>query len=129
MKILHDQIGAFSAATQQAFSERISQYIREHFSHRIGPLPQPELIAWIRSVLAVCNRFGLDSEPLAAQTILLYMAVGCESSERPWVEAILDDRDLSAADRLRCVIHTARTRISAVDEVIIYDDLTEVDDG
>jgi len=104
--------------------------MREHFPHHVGTMSQPELLAWLHAALEVCERGRIDREPHAAQLILLLMSLGLDSADRPWVVAILSESGLGAADKLRRIIREGRTRgVRSIDDVVVYDDLDEVDDG
>lgn len=130
MRINRNQIEAFAKHTQQQFCERLTIYIREHFSSHLGAMSQHELLAWVHAALAVCERGGIEREPHVAQMILLLMALGLDSADRPWVEAILAEQGIASTDKLRRVIRTAReSGVPAIDDVIVYDDLEEAGDG
>lgn len=129
MRIHRDQFDVFVKQTQREFCSRMVTYMREHFPRRVGMISQPALLTWTHAALAVCERGGIDREPHAAQLILLLMALGLDSADCPWVEATLAEPGLGAEDKLRRVIREVRARrLQAIDDVVVYDDLDEVDD-
>ena len=68
----------------------------------------------------------LETEPEAAQLILLLTVLGLDAPERhDWVREVLHDRDLAALGKVKKLITLSRERAVDIEDVLVYPDMED----
>jgi hypothetical protein len=123
LRILDDQMEHLGKRTRRRFIGMLESYLREHFSRWVAPLSDALLRAWLEGALAKAERYGVTTEPEAAQLVLLLLVLGVDADERlPWVKEVLAARDLAPIGKVKKLIRLARqNRVEGVEHVVVYD--------
>lgn len=120
-RILESQMLELGRDTQQRFIAMMARYMRTAFPSFVARIGDDALVGWLQGALAVAERSGVDTEPEAAQLILLLMVL---DDQTPWVEAILTDRHLEARGKVVQLIAEGRTHEPSVMDVVVYEGLS-----
>jgi len=123
LRIREDQMAHLGKRTQQRFITMMADYLRENFPLWVGPLPEEKLVAWLEHALGKCERYGVTTEPEAAQFILLFVVLGADSDERlDWVKETLASRALQPIGKVKKLIADARARgTPGLEHVVVYE--------
>ena len=126
-RILDHQMEALALDTQKRFVATMSGYLREHFPRWVVSLDDEELSSWVAEALQKAARYGVDTEPEAAQLILLLTVLGLDADERlACVREVLEDVDLAAIGKVKRLIALSRdNEVSAIEHVLVYDGLED----
>jgi len=123
-RIHQSQFETLARHTRQEFVKMMAAYVRDHFSGQLRLTLEAQREAWVSVALEKCERYGIATEPEAAQLILLFLVLGLSADEEPWVHEILEDPRLTAIGKLRRLVRVASDRgIKHLDEVVVCDDL------
>lgn len=120
LRIRQQQLDALGATTRAHFRARMAAHLREHVPIWVASRADDELAAWVAAAHATAERHGLDTEPEAAQLILLLTVLGADAADRPaWAREVLEDDDLAAIGKLRRLVRRARERrVAGIEQVL-----------
>ncbi|MBK8056872.1 MAG: hypothetical protein IPK33_03020 [Gemmatimonadetes bacterium] len=123
------QVAHLADHTRRRFVDRMHEYIRSTFAPRVAHLDQTALRAWVQNAVARCEQFAVDTEPEAAQLILLLLVLGLDVLERhPWSRDVLTARDLIPLGKVRLLVRTARKHaVNDIEAVLVFDEMAERD--
>lgn len=127
LRILDRQMEALSRDTEGEFVATMAAYLREHYPRWVLALSEEELLRWVAEALHKAVGHGVDTEPEAAQLILLFTVLGLDADERlAWVREVLEDGDLAAIGKVRRLVARSREHeVSGLEHVLVYDELQE----
>lgn len=130
-RIRREQLEHFADRAREGFVAKMRAYLRDSFGEHVRGESDAELSAWVREALACCERHGVDTEPEAAQLVLLYRVLGLDVHERePWARDALLDRSLSPIGKVRRLVRGARDAgVPGLEEVLVYDEMAERDEA
>jgi hypothetical protein len=123
LRILDEQMAHLAKRTKRRFATMIEEYLRAHFTSWLARLSDAELRAWVEHALDKTERYGVSTEPEAAQLILLFLVLGADADERlPWVQETLASRVLAPVGKVKRLITLAREhRVAGVEHVVVYE--------
>ncbi len=124
-RIRSAQMERLGAGTRARFVAMMCDYLREYFPRWVGGLNDPGLTAWVAAARDKADRYGVRTEPEAAQLILLFIVIGLDADETtPWAEEVLADDSLVALGKVRALVRLAREHeISGVDQALVYPEM------
>jgi hypothetical protein len=125
-RILDSQLQALALQTQQSFVAMMAAYLREHFPGWVEELGAGDLVGWLSRALDKAARYGVETEPEAAQFILLLTVLGLDADERHgWVKETLEDPNLAALGKVRKLARAGRAHDRRILDVLVYDGLED----
>ncbi len=125
LRILKSQMAALGRQTSARFIANMSHYLQQHFPHWTRQHDAAQQQQWLEAALAKSIRYGVDSEPEAAQLVLLFTVLGVNADEQhEWVKQLLTDDSLVASGKVRKLVTACRQRGLKVEPVLVYDHLT-----
>mgnify|MGYP001220235211 FL=1 len=126
-RIRREQLEHFADRAREEFLAKMRAYLRESFAELVSAMNDAELSAWLRDALGRCERFGVDTEPEAAQLVLLYLVLGLDAHEQyPWAREALEDPVLVPLGKLRRLVRAARAEgIAGIEDVLVYEEMAE----
>ncbi|MBW2522813.1 MAG: hypothetical protein JRI23_01495 [Deltaproteobacteria bacterium] len=99
-RIRKEQMDRLGESTRARFVAMMHDYLRSYFTSWVGELSDDELSTWLGEALAKADRYGVRTEPEAAQLILLLIVLGLDADETTeWARQVLADEDLVAIGR------------------------------
>jgi hypothetical protein len=121
--IRKEQMEFFARRQREGFVDRMTAYVRASFPACFGGMSRDEARAWVSAGVAKAERYGVDTEPEAAQLLLLLLLLGLDADETtPWVRAALSDRALAAPGKVRELVRLARDHETpGIDAVVLRD--------
>jgi len=119
------QMKRLGVPVRTRFVAMMCAYLREYFPRWVSDLDEPALEAWVGSALDKADRYGVRTEPEAAQLILLFIVLGLDADETlPWVEEILSDDDLVAIGKVRALVRRAREHeVDGLDQALVFPEM------
>jgi hypothetical protein len=124
LRIKPEQVEHFANRTRDRFVAMMTGYLRTTFPDRVAGWDDPALTTWTQSALHVCERAGVDTEPEAAQLILLLLRLGIDAEERfDWAREAASDRALSPEGKVRAFIGGALAQGLPIQDLIVFEDL------
>jgi hypothetical protein len=123
LRIREEQMQHLAKRTQKRFVGMLEQYLRRHFPRWVAGLSDEQLRGWLEHALGKAERFGVTTEPEAAQLILLFLVMGVDADERlPWVEETLAARTLAPIGKVKKLVALAREHhVDGVEHVVVYE--------
>jgi hypothetical protein len=122
LRILEHQMAHLGQRTRRRFLRMMEEYLRAHFTEWLSPVADDQLRAFLHQALAKAERYGVTTEPEAAQLVLLFLILGEDADERePWVAEALSARHLSALGKVKKLVALCREHgVSRLDHVVVY---------
>ncbi len=122
LRILDEQMAHLAERTRRRFATIVERYLRESFTSWVAPLSDEHLRAWVEHALGKAERYGVTTEPEAAQLVLLFLVLGADADERlPWAQETLAARHLAPVGKVKRLIALAREhRVAGVEHVVVY---------
>ena len=125
-RILQSQMDALALDTQRGFIDMLGGYLREYYPQWVSSIGASQLPDWLAQALKLCERHQVETEPEAAQLILLLTVLGLDAPERhDWVREVLHDRDLAALGKVKKLITLSRERAVDIEDVLVYPDMED----
>lgn len=113
------QLAWFGDKARRDFVARMSAYLEQHFARCVRGMTHEQVSAWASAATAKAERYGVTTEPEAAQLVLLFLALGVDADETtPWVKEALETRGLYPAGKVRKLVEAARERGGAVEQSV-----------
>jgi hypothetical protein len=124
--IRREQMEFFARRQRDGFVDRMTGYLRRAFPECFQAMTDDEVRAWAAAATAKAERWGVDTEPEAAQLLLLFLLLGVDADETtPWVREALSDRRLLARGKVRAIVALARERAVPGLESVVLDGVVE----
>jgi hypothetical protein len=123
LRILEHQMARLGQRTRRRFLGMMEAYLRAHFAAWLAPVPDDQLRAFLHQALAKAERYGVTTEPEAAQLILLFLVLGEDADERdPWVAEALSARHLAPLGKIKKLVAVCREHeVPGLDHVLVYE--------
>ncbi|HTJ80736.1 MAG TPA: hypothetical protein VL400_03405 [Polyangiaceae bacterium] len=126
LRIKQAQLDHFANRQRGRFVKLMVDYLRAEMPAMVRSMDDAALERWMRGALAKCEKYGVDTEPEAAQLTLLLLLLGLDADDRSaWVREALavDKRPIGKVRRLvdGCRAHG----IEGLDDVLVFESMAE----
>jgi hypothetical protein len=127
-RILEAQMRALGHETQAAFVAKMESYVREHMPGFVGRVGHERIRSWIAGALAIAHAYDIDTEPEAAQLILLLTVLGLDADRQlDWVREVLEER-MQPTGKLSKLVSEGSHRVPEMADVLVYPEYQQVFD-
>jgi len=126
LRIKQAQLDHFADRQRARFVGLMVDYLRTEMPERVARLDDDALEVWMRRALAKCEVYAVDTEPEAAQLVLLLLLLGLDADERePWVRECLSS-DKRPIGKVRKLVAACRAReLEGLDDVLVFEAMAE----
>lgn len=119
--IRKEQMELFGRRQRESFVGRMAGYLVSELPDRFAAMSNDAVRAWASAAAAKAERYGVVTEPEAAQLMLLLIVLGANADETtPWVRETLADGGLSPLGKVRELVRLAREHgVRALETVVV----------
>jgi hypothetical protein len=113
------QMEFFDTRERAKYLARLQAYLEADYPECFEEMSPEDVSAWVDRAVAVCDRYGVDTEREATQVVLLMLLLGTDADETyPWFAETMGDSALVAEGKVRKLLEDARgAGIEGVDDV------------
>jgi hypothetical protein len=120
-QIRKEQMAFFERREREGFLDRMASYLASAHPRRFEGQTPEGIRGWVSGAIDKARRFGVDTEPEAAQLVLLFLLLGLDADQRlPWAREALLDPGLLPLGKLRRLVRLLREhRVDGVDSFLL----------
>lgn len=117
--ITSGQLEHFAVVTRSQFAARLAEYVRAVFPEHAPPGDEKAQHDGILAALAVCEKYGITTEPEAAQVVLIFLVLGMGSVERElWIQEAIA-HDAAPSVKVQRLVEACRAQRRPIDDVLV----------
>ena len=124
-RVLEHQMHALGRETEALFIAKMQAYVAANLDSFVAQIGHDAVTPWLTDALALAHAHGIDTEPEAAQLMLVLTALGSTLPSRgaqrlDWVRDALEDPTLISVGKLKRLIGEAHRRDPAIARLVVY---------